>query len=148
MYDIEKLVTLVCEWLEAETDDKQYNLEFRRKKGYAPDANLWIPSLDGSTAYRMGELSERAARSSRILADICMMLDIDQDRLIAAVKSMQRKERHNGRWDNPCLTQNMGDKDKEHLARFLRNDKGDRHQMATRLSSKRSRNGRKPKHDI
>ncbi len=120
MYDVEKLIGIVCEWLYTEEEEKKYNLEVRKKKGYAPNANLWIPSLDGSTAYRLGELSERSTRSRMMLADICNMLDIDQDRLVAAVKSMQRKERHNGRWDNPCLTQWIKDKDKERLSKFLR----------------------------
>ncbi len=124
MYDVEKLVYIVCERLDAEAEDKKFNLEIRKKKGYAPNANLWIPSLDSTVAYRLGELSERCTRSASILADVCEMLDINQDLLIAAVKSMQRKERHNGRWDNPCLTSLMRSRDKERLARFLSNDKG------------------------
>lgn len=125
MYDMEKLVRIVCDYLEAEESSKKYNMEVRKEKGYTPDACLWIPSLNGSEAYRIGELSERCDRSARILADICDMLDIDQMLLIAAVKSMQRKERHNGRWDNPCLTCWMSHKDKERLTRFLAKDKGE-----------------------
>lgn len=120
MYDVEKLVSIVCECLEAETDCKKYNLEVRQKRGLSPDCTIWISSLDGSSAYRLGELSERRCRSGWILADICAMLDIDQDRLIAAVKSMQRWERHNGRYDREiCLTCWMGADDKKRLARFL-----------------------------
>ena len=52
MYDIEKLVGIVCDLLEAETEVRKYNLEIRKEKGYAPDACLWIPSLDGDKAYR------------------------------------------------------------------------------------------------
>lgn len=125
MYDVEKLVSLVCELFEAQKDDKKYNLEVRKSKGYFPDTCLWIPSLGGSEAYRLGELAERCRQISWNLATVCDMLDVDQDRLIAAVKSMQRKERHNGRWDNPNLTCWMGQEDKERLRRFLSNERGE-----------------------
>ena len=55
MYDVEKLVSLVCEYFEAEEANKKYNLEVRESKGYLPDTCLWIPSLGGSEAYRLGE---------------------------------------------------------------------------------------------
>lgn len=125
MYDIEKLVSIVCELLEAQEDDKKFNLEVRKRKGYMPDTDLWIPSLGGSEAFRMGELYERCNHGWRILADVCDMLDIDQNLLIAAVKSMQRKERHNGHWDNPNYTSCIEHKDKERLVRFLTRDKGE-----------------------
>ncbi len=80
---------------------------------------IWIPTLDGSTAFDMGVSCERARQTSSMLSDICDMLDIDQTRLIAAVKSMQRKERHNGHWDNPCLTCSMEQDDKDRLCKFL-----------------------------
>ena len=60
-----------------------------------------------------------------ILSDICAMLDINQELLVAAVKSMQRKERHNGRWDNPNYTCWMNEDDKKRLARFLSNERGE-----------------------
>lgn len=121
MYDVEKLVSIVVEYLEAIEENKKYNMEVRKKKGYTPETCLWIPSLDGSTAYRLGELYAREQRLSFVLADICAMLDINQERLIAAVKSMQRKERHNGRWDNPNLTCWMERVDKEHLLHYIQN---------------------------
>lgn len=46
-------------------------------------------------------------------------------KLVAAVKSMQRKERHNGRWDNPNYTCWMNEDDKKRLARFLSNERGE-----------------------
>ncbi len=125
MYDVEKLISLVCELFEAKEADRQYNLEVRKNKGYLPDACLWIPSLGGSEAYRLGELAERSQQIGWNLATVCDMLDVDQDRLIAAVKSMQRKERHNGRWDNPNLTCWMGWDDKERLCRFLSKERGE-----------------------
>lgn len=125
MYDVEKLVSLVCDLLEAEKDDRQYNLKVRKNKGYLPDTELWIPSLDGSEAYRLGELAERSWQIGQNLAVVCDMLDVDEYRLIAAVKSMQRKERHNGRWDNPNLTCWMGHEDKDRLCRFLSKERGE-----------------------
>ena len=125
MYDVEKLVSIVAEYLEAVEENKKFNLELRKQKGWMPDTCIWIPSLDGSNACRLGELYGREQQRSFVLADICAMLDIDQDRLIAAVKSMQRKERHNGRWDNPDLTCWMGQDDKKRLCRFLSNERGE-----------------------
>ena len=125
MYDVEKLVSIVAEYLEAVEENKKFNLELRKQKGWMPDTCIWIPSLDGSNAYRLGELYGREQQRSFVLADICAMLDINQDRLIAAVKSMQRKEKHNGRWDNPNLTCWIGCEDKERLRRFLSNERGE-----------------------
>lgn len=121
MYDVEKLVSIVVEYLEAVEENKKYNMALRKQKGCMPDTCIWIPSLDGSSAYRLGELYGREQQRSFVLADICAMLDINQDRLVAAVKSMQRKEKHNGRWDNPNLTCWMGWEDKERLRRFIQN---------------------------
>lgn len=125
MYDVEKLVSVVCDYLDAEADYKKYSLDVRKELGLAPDSTLWIPSLNGSKAYRLGELSEKSGATGSILADICAMLDINQELLVAAVKSMQRKERHNGRWDNPNYTCWMNEDDKKRLARFLSNEKGE-----------------------
>lgn len=125
MYDVEKLISMVYDLFEAEAEDKRYLLKVRKDKGCQPDACIWIPSLGGSEAYRLGELSERCQQISRDLTNVCDMLDVDQERLIAAVKSMQRKERHNGRWDNPNLTCWIGRKDKERLCHFLSNELGE-----------------------
>ena len=119
MYDVEKLVSIVCDYLDAEADYMKYSLDARKELGLAPDSTLWIPSLNGSKAYRLGELSEKSGATGSILADICAMLDINQELLVAAVKSMQRKERHNGRWDNPNYTCWMNEDDKKRLARRL-----------------------------
>lgn len=69
--------------------------------------------------------SEKSGATGSILADICAMLNINQELLVAAVKSMQRKERHNGRWDNPNYTCWMNEDDKKRLARFLSNERGE-----------------------
>ncbi len=122
MFNVEQLVSIVVDTLEAEKEYRQNNVKIRQQKGLRLDSVIWIPTLDGSAAYDMGVSCEKADRTSSMLRDICVMLDIDQTKLIAAVKSMQRKERHNGRWDNPCLTCNIGWNDKERLCKFLRTD--------------------------
>ena len=52
MYDVEKLVSIVCDYLDAEADYMKYSLDARKELGLAPDSTLWIPSLNGSKAYR------------------------------------------------------------------------------------------------
>lgn len=125
MYDVEKLVGLVCDFFSAEEDYQKYILEVRKKDVCLSDGSIWIPFLGGSEACRLGELSGRREQASWDLATVCDMLDVDENRLIAAVKSMQRKERHNGRWDNPNLTCWMGWEDKERLRRFLSKERGE-----------------------
>jgi len=120
MFDIEKLVSIVADVLEAEMEYQKYIRKLKEKKRISPDSCVWIPSLNGSESYDLGVLFERSERSGWILSDICAMLGIDQKLLIAVVKSMQRKERHNGRWDNPCLTYSMRRNDKERLYKFLK----------------------------
>ncbi len=97
MYDVEKLLSIVCDALDAEDELRRYNLKVRRQRGLQPGDSLWVPSLDGETAYRLGELCERCNCCWGMLSDICAMLDIDWALLITVVKSMRRKERHNGR---------------------------------------------------
>lgn len=80
MYDVEKLVSIVCDYLDAEADYMKYSLDARKELGLAPDSTLWIPSLNGSKAYRLGELSEKSGATGSILADICAMLNINQER--------------------------------------------------------------------
>ena len=62
MYDVEKLVSVVCDYLDAEADYMKYSLDVRKELGLAPDSTLWIPSLNGSKAYRLGELFESQER--------------------------------------------------------------------------------------
>ena len=120
MCNVEKLVSVVCDVLENEAEVKRCNREMREARGLPLTSCIWISSLDGSTAYRAGELSGRNAEGLQRLSDICDMLDIDRDILIAAVKSMQRWERHNGRWDRTCLTCWMNAGDKERLLSFIK----------------------------
>ena len=55
MYDVEKLVSIVCDYLDAEADYMKYSLDARKELGLAPDSTLWIPSLNGSKAYGFQE---------------------------------------------------------------------------------------------
>lgn len=123
-YDVEKLVGIVCDMLEAETADKEYNRKIRKEKGYPSHFSLWVPDLEGEKAYRLGKLTERCDRYGWMIRDVCVMLDVDQSLLIAAVKSMQRKEHRDRRWRGLCLTCQMRDEDQKRLARFLSNDTG------------------------
>ena len=43
MYDVEKLVSIVCDYLDAEADYMKYSLDARKELGLAPDSTLWIP---------------------------------------------------------------------------------------------------------
>ena len=61
MYDVEKLVSIVAEYLEAVEENKKFNLELRKQKGWMPDTCIWIPSLDGSNAYRLGGIVRTGA---------------------------------------------------------------------------------------
>lgn len=124
MYDVNKLVGIVCECLDAERDYRKNHIAVRKKKGLSPSEFIWIPSLDGATAYRMGELYERVSRLSSSLADICDLLNINQERLIAMTKSIQRWEKHGGRYDR-CLNLYVfcDEADSLRIARFIGNPK-------------------------
>lgn len=123
MYDVDKLVSIVFDFFEAEEANKQYGLEVRKSKGYRRDAALWIPLLNGSEAFRLGELAERSRQTGWNLSTVCEMLDVDQERLISAVKSMQRWERSRWRWDcTVCLTgRAMEPADEVRFMRFISN---------------------------
>lgn len=123
MYDIEKLIYIVCDYLEAETETRKYNLKIRKDRGLPPNACIWVSSLNGESGYRLGELSERSRKTASMLADICALLEIDQDRLISAVKSMQRWERRCWRWNNEaCIVGVIRENDKKRLVRYLKKD--------------------------
>lgn len=40
MYDVEKLVSIVCDYLDAEADYMKYSLDARKELGLAPDSTL------------------------------------------------------------------------------------------------------------
>ena len=115
MYDINVLMSAVDEAHEAEKDYREYARKVCKENDLAPDSTIWIPSLDGSTAYRLGELCERSTQKGYEIADICRILDIDQDLLIAVTKSIRRWEKNHAwrqdrvieirkdNWEGICL---------------------------------------------
>lgn len=99
IYDISRLMSVVDEACEAEKDYQEYCRKTRTDKGLSPKSSIWIPSLDGSTAHRLGELCERSAQKWTEIADICCILDINQDLLSAVTKSIRRWEKNHGKYD-------------------------------------------------
>lgn len=55
----------------------------------------YIPDMDPASAHRLGELTERVNGAWHTAAVACKLLEVDQARLIAVVKSMNRNERRN-----------------------------------------------------
>lgn len=47
MYNVEKLVSIVCDYLDAEADYMKYSLDARKELGLAPNSTLWILFTDG-----------------------------------------------------------------------------------------------------
>lgn len=119
MYDINRLLVIVSDALNTELDMKEYCRKVRAEKDLSPDDTLWIPSLDGNTAHRLGELCERDTQKWTEVADICAILNINQNLLVAAVKAIRRWEVKYGQVvhvskDNACgarLMQFLRDKD-------------------------------------
>jgi len=99
MYDVKKVISIVFDALYAEQDMEEYCRELKIKEKIPVNETIWIPALEGSKAHRLGVLYERAGRMWREIADICSILNIDQNCLIASVKAMRRWEKHNGLYD-------------------------------------------------
>lgn len=95
----EILINMVTEYFEVEAENKKYNIQVRKEKGLDKDATLWIPTLDGSTAYRLGELAERCQIMWSALNRLCEIVDFDYSRLVSTVKSIRRWEEHGGKYD-------------------------------------------------
>ena len=87
-YDVNYLVQVVNdalseeEWYHAQTKDLPH--------GY-------IPSMKPEIAHRWGELTERLSGAWNAVSVACKLLNVDQDRLVSVVKSMNRYERRE-RW--------------------------------------------------
>lgn len=97
MYDVEKLVSIVCDYLDAEADYMKYSLDTRKELGLAPNSTLWIPFLNGSKAYRLGELFEKSGATGSILADI----------LLTAVNRITLMDEKSGEFEAGDGNQNM-----------------------------------------
>ena len=118
MYDINMLITIADNALDAEHDYLTYCRDTRKELGLYPNAELWIPSLDGSKAFRLGELSERSTQKWSEVTEICNLLGIVLDRLISDTKSISRWEKDHGRYDrivHICRDNDAG----RRLAQFL-----------------------------
>ena len=61
MYDVEKLVSVVCDYLDAEADYKKYSLDVRKELGLAPDS----PPVDSFPQWLQGIPPGRAVRKVR-----------------------------------------------------------------------------------
>lgn len=119
-YDVEKLITIVTDYLDCVAELKKYNLDIRERLGKEPDDCLWVPALDGSMAYRLGELTERENMTDWCVIYACELLNVDRNRLVSMVKSMRRWESHNGRWDrDSSVTCWISRKNKDRLIEYL-----------------------------
>lgn len=101
MYDVEKLVSIVCDYLDAEADYMKYSLDARKELGLAPDSTLWIPSLNGSKAYRLGELSEKSGATGSI--DDAVI----RNALLTAVNRITLMDEKSGEFEAGDGNQNM-----------------------------------------
>lgn len=99
VYDINRLMGVVDEVLEAEKEYQKYCREIVADKGLPPKTSIWVPTLDGNKAHRLGELCERSTQKWTEIAEICSILDIDQKLLIAVTKSIRRLERNHWKYE-------------------------------------------------
>lgn len=114
------LISIVADTLSSNEDYLAYCREIRENRGLTHDASIWIPNLDGSTAHRLGAKGEKTDQMYYSLANICSLMHFDQNALIACVKSMQRWEKHNGRWDRDIsLFMQLSHRDAESMKRFI-----------------------------
>lgn len=111
MYDMEILISIVYNFLDMAAKYKKYEIAMRRYAASASPTNIvYLGMLFGQ--YQHGYWA---------LSDVCKLLDIDQKRLVSAVKSMLRWERSRSRWDckSWIMGINMKESDKERLAKYL-----------------------------
>lgn len=121
MFDIQKLIAIVTDALDDNAEMIRHNIQIRANMGLPKDALLWVPTMKGDVAYRTGELTERSSQNWRKICDICHFEDVDPERLISAVKSMQRWEKHNGRWDRKAWpTSILTLSDERRLVKYLK----------------------------
>lgn len=134
MNDINMCITIVSDIvsdaLNAEQDYLAYCRNIRKELGLGPNAEIWIPSLDGHKAFRLGELSEESSQKWHNVAVICKLLGIDQYRLIAAMKSIFRWEKNHGRYDRVVYVEQNIDEGRR-LIQFLRKDENSRYYKST-----------------
>jgi len=117
---IDMLINVVSDALDANKDYLAFCRELRTKQGLLPKESIWIPSLSGNDAHRLGELCERESAKWSGVAQICHLMGLESDLLIATVKSIKRWEAHNGLYDRSLCLQIKGVKDR--VLRFLSNE--------------------------
>lgn len=117
---IDILINVVSDALDANQAYLAFCRELRTKRGLLPNESIWIPSLSGSDAYRLGELCERESAKWSSVVQFCHLMGLEPDLLIATVKSINRWEAHNGLYDRSLCLQIKGVKDR--VLRFLSNE--------------------------
>lgn len=101
---IDILINVVSDAMEATQEYLAFCRDLRAKHKMSLGSTIWIPSLPGSEAHRLGELCERESARWASVTQICQLMELDQDFLIATVKSIKQWEAHNGLYDrNVCL---------------------------------------------
>ena len=68
---IDMLINVVSDALDANRDYLAFCRELRTKRGLLPKESIWIPSLSGNDAHRLGELCERESAKWSGVAQIC-----------------------------------------------------------------------------
>ena len=90
--------------MEATQEYRAFCRKLHTKHKIPLESTIWIPSLPGNDAYRLGELYERESARWASVTQICQLVGLDQDLLIATVKSIKRWEAHGGLYDRSlCL---------------------------------------------
>lgn len=109
--DIVKLLDYTEEVLNTEAEMKLHRRTL--------PALVWIPDLDGSAAYREGELDARSSEAWNGLATVCHILGLEEKELIAVAKSIRRWQIHGGKYDR-LVYYKPGTEDR--IARYLKRD--------------------------
>lgn len=117
---IDMLINVVSDALDANQEYLAFCRKLRKKHGLLSKESIWIPSLSGSDAYRLGELCKGESAGWSNVGQICHLMGLDSDLLITTVKSIKRWEAHNGLYDRSLCLQIKGVKDR--VLRFLSNE--------------------------
>ena len=119
-----ELIRIVSDILDEEADQQKFCRPIRKKYRLLSNGTIWINSLSGEDAYRIAELTERCSKNWSMLRDICLLMDIDQDRLVSTVKSMNRWERSGDR--EVCPSCFLSDSVQERLLLFISKNREDK----------------------
>ena len=87
---IDILINVVSDAMEATQEYLAFCRDLRAKHKMSLGSTIWIPSLPGSEAHRLGELCERESARWASVTQICQLMELDQDFLIATVKSIKQ----------------------------------------------------------